>query len=83
MLQALKQYFQLPVEESFGGAVGVQGTARTAHRTHLYLFARLFLQAIDPSTDFTERMKFWGQSDHPLGAFENNLLYSFYYYSNI
>lgn len=55
--------------------MGVQGIARTVCRTHFYFFARLFLQAIDSSIDFTERMQFSGQSNHPLGAFENNLLY--------
>lgn len=28
-----------------------------------------------PNRDFTERMKFCRQSDHPLDAFENSLLY--------
>lgn len=71
-----KTIFPAACEGEFGGTVGVQGTARTVCRTHLYLLARLFLQAIYSSMDFTERMKFSGQSDHhPLGASENNLLY--------
>lgn len=67
--------FSAACEGEFGGTVGVQGTARTVCRTHFDFFARLFLQVIDSSINFTERIKFSGQSDHPLGAFENNLLY--------
>lgn len=46
--------------------MGVQGTARTVCSIHLYLFARLLLQAVDSIIHFTERMKFSGQSDYPL-----------------
>lgn len=60
-----------------------RGTASTARRTHIYLFAGSFLWVIEPSRDFTERMKFCGQSDYPLDAFENILLYWYCYYSNI
>lgn len=70
-----KTIFSAACEGAFGGTRGVQGTARTVCRVHFYLLPKLFLEAVDSSIDFTERMKFSGQSDHPLGAFENNLLY--------
>lgn len=80
-LTGTRVIFSAACEGGFGRTVGEdQGTASTACRTHIYLFARLFLQAIEPSRDFTERMKFCGQSDHALDAFENSLRYWYYYY---